>query len=740
MSGNDINRRDFLKFLGLGGVGAATLSGCDMPTTVTLEEGKEKVVAYLAPEEYAIPGIANYFASTCQQCPAGCGVHGRVREGRVLKLEGNPMARNGRGLCQMGQASIQTHYNPDRITQPMARKGGSLTPVSWDEAWKMMGEKVSGVGAGRSAWVTGTISGHQAKLLDTLGKAWGGKDHYVYENVNNAVGEAVNEAVLGDPMPAYRLDKAKSVLSFGADFLGTWLSPTHFCSEYAKFRSGDRGVLIQVEPKMTLTGGNADLWVPARPGTEGVMAMGIANVLLTKNQVKGDALPKAALDEIAKYNVDKVTQITGVSGDSLVRIANYLKERSPSLVLAGESAQGHVNGYQNTMAAMMLNVLLGNVGKTIQPSNSMAFSDLKARTGSSRALTDFAKAAGAGKYDVVFFQGTNPVYSAPAHVGMADKLAKVPFKVALSMFQDETTMMADLVLPLVSPYEDWGTTVAPYQPIEADISVTQPLMKKLYPDTMGMGDILLSMLKFHKVEGYADYADYYAYLRSQLSKMPASVKGGKSDADFWSLALQHGLIKAPTSKGSSLKAKLGNLRQAAYEPSNEYPLHLVPSTNQNMYDGRNANIPWLQEAPDQISKVYWDSWAELHPKTAAKLGVKEGEYIRIESDQGAIETQVYIHKGVHVDAVGVAKGRGHEEYGRYAKGNGVNVMKILSAAVEEKSGEMATYATRVRISKTGRSEHMPRLGGSETQVGRRLVSSVSADVFRRTEGGDTDVA
>lgn len=739
MSGNDINRRDFLKFMGLGGVGAATLSGCDMPTTITLEEGKEKVVSYLAPEEYAIPGIGVWFASTCQQCPSGCGVHGRVREGRLLKLEGNPAAMNGRGLCQMGQASVQSHYNPDRITQPMARKGGALTPIGWEEAWQLMGDKVSGVGAGRSAWFTGTISGHQSKLLDALNEAWGSKEHYVYETVNNAVGEAVNEAVLGDPMPAYRLDKAKSILSFGADFLGTWLSPVHFSREYVKFRSGDRGVLIQVEPKMTLTGGNADLWVAARPGTEGVLALGVANVLLTKGQVKGDRLPQTALDEIAKYDVNKVTEITGVGGDTLVRIANHVVNHSPSLVLSGESAHNHVNGYQNAMAAMMLNVLLGNVGKTIEPSNSMAFEDLKAKRGNSRALVDFAKAVDAGKYDVVFFLGANPVYSAPAHLAMADKLAKVPFKVALSMFPDETSMAADLVLPLSSPYEEWATVVAPYQPRDAAISMAQPLMKQLSPTTMALGDLLLAMLKHHQVEGYTDYDDYYAYLRAALERMPASVKGGKSGDAFWSAVLQQGLIKAPAKTGS-LKVSLGDIRQSGYQSGGDYPLHLVPSTNQNMYDGRNANLPWLQEAPDQISKVFWDSWAEIHPKTAAKLGVKEGDYIRIESDHGAIETQVYIYKGVHVDAIAVPMGRGHEGYGRYAKGVGVNPLKILSPAIEKRSGEMATYATRVRVSKTGRHAELPRLGGSETQVGRRLVSTVTAGVFRRTEGGDTNVA
>ncbi len=736
MSGNDINRRDFLKYVGLGGVGAATLSGCDMPTTITLEEGEEKVVSYLAPEEYVIPGIGVNFASTCQQCPSGCGVHGRVREGRVLKLEGNPNSPvNGSGLCGMGQASLQAHYNPDRIKQPMLRKGGSLQAVSWEEAWNALGEKASS-SQGRGAWFTGTVSGHQAVLLDAINKQWGGKDHYVYETINNAVGEAVNKAVLNDVAPSYRIDKAKAILSFGADFLGTWMSPVHFAQQYAKFRQGDRGVLMMVEPNMSLTGANADLWVPANPGTEGVVALGVANVLITKHMADGSVLPASVLNTIKQYSVAKVTEISGIGGDTLVRMATHLKNNSPSLVLSGESAHNHANGYQNAMAVMALNVLLGNVGKTIEPSNSLAFDELRAKRGSTRALTEFGNAIDAGKYDVVFFYGTNPVFTAPESVGFKDKLAKVPFKVALSMFPDETTMAADLVLPLSSPYEEWATNVAPYQPKEGAISMSQPLMKQLYPETRSFGDILLSILKHHKVDEYASYDNYYAYLRSALAKLPSAVKGGKDDVGFWNASVQDGFVKAPTTAGS-FKVSLGDVSQAGYTPGE---MHLSPSSRQTFWDGRNANLPWIQEQPDQISKVFWDSWAEIHPKTAAKLGVKEGDYVRIESEHGTIEAQVYIYKGVHPNVVAVPMGQGHTEYGRYAKGVGANPLAILAPTREEKTGEMALYATRVRVTKTGRGGELPRLGGSEVQAGRKIVGTVTADVFRRTEGGGSHVA
>jgi len=239
-----IDRRNFLKVLGLGGAGAA-LAGCDMPSYATLEEGEEQVFSYLAPEEYVVPGIGVWYASTCLQCSAGCGVHGRVREGRALKLEGNPDTAVNKGkLCQMGQAALQTHYNPDRITSPRIGEKN----VTWPEALAFIKEKVTGA----PVWMTGSISGHQAVLLDTHLNASGGGAHYAVETVNAQVWQAACADALGDAQPNLHIDKALSVLSFGADFLGTWISPVKFMSDYGKFRAAPRGVLTVVEPAMTL--------------------------------------------------------------------------------------------------------------------------------------------------------------------------------------------------------------------------------------------------------------------------------------------------------------------------------------------------------------------------------------------------------------------------------------------------------------------------------------------------------
>ncbi len=406
-------------------------------------------------------------------------------------------------------------------------------------------------------------------------------------------------------------------------------------------------------------------------------------------------------------------------------------------MLVGASAANHKHGYETAAAAMMLNVILGNIGKTVVSTGEFPFPQLLPIRGNSRDLLAFSEGAGSGAFDVAFIYGTNPVYTAPKFLNLEAKLEKVPFKVVLSQFHDETTKLADVVLPLASALEDWGTHVPPYQPAKATIAIQQPLMDKLYPETKGFGDSVLTLLKMRNADEYNQFDDYYAYLRSAFKAMPSEHKGGLDDDDFWMLILQKGVLAVNTGS-KALTSNPLDITSPTDEKDVNYPLHLVPSGRLGMWDGRHANIPWLQEAPDQISKVVWGSWAELHPKTAARIGVKTGDLISVSSVAGDIEVPVYLYRGVHPDVVAVPMGQGHTEYGRYAKDRGVNPLKIVSSTADEKTGELALYGTRVKITKVDRKptfdEKMIRFGGSESQVGRKLVASVSADQFNRTEG------
>lgn len=724
---NDFNRRDFLKVLGWGGT-AVALSGCGY---TSIEDGKETIASYVAPPSYVIPSISNYFNSTCAQCDAACNIMVRVREGRALKAEGNASSPINRGkMCGLGQSGIQAHYNPDRVRTPLL-KGQA---VAWDKALEEINTRLNGVKGDEIAFITGGMSGHAQALLGNYMDALGSKNHFSYEAISPSVVRAANKKAYGVSMPRYRIDKAKVVVSFGADFLGAWISPVYFSQLYAQFRKGTRpegrGVLVQIEPKMTLTGANADRWLGIRPGTEGILALGLINAL----GAAGVKVP-ADIAAVAKdYTPERASMDSGVSFDQINKLAALLKDRSPSLILAGGAAEGYAHGSQNAIAIAMLNHVLGNVGKTVEAAADVPFPQLAPTVGNRAALTALNDGLAAGKYKVVFSYAANPVYSAPSALKFKDNFNKAGFKVVFAQYLDETALAADLVLPLDSAMEDWATVVPEYMAAPetgygdsyAQLSLRQPVMERLYPDTRSVGDILLALLKQRKADDYKGFDDFYAYLRGAVLKNKAALGGAGDDEIFWNETVSKGIVplKGIAGKLSGKASVAGLALPAPAAPDASYPLRLIPSVSASMRDGRNANEPWLQESPDPLTTIVWDSWVEIHPKTAAKLGIAEGDIVEVASKSGSIKAQAYLFPGIHPDAVSVPVGYGHEAMGRYAKGVGANVFGILDPVYDKETGELALNETNVKLSKTGEriiivKEEGP-VGGS--QAGRKKIA------------------
>jgi anaerobic selenocysteine-containing dehydrogenase len=368
------------------------------------------------------------------------------------------------------------------------------------------------------------------------------------------------------------------------------------------------------------------------------------------------------------------------------------------------------------------------------------FPQMMPAVGNRASLTALNEGLAAAKYKVVFSYAANPVYSAPASMKFKDNYGRAGFKVAFAQYLDETAMAADLVLPLDSALEDWATVVSEYSAAPegnasyAQISLRQPLMERLYPDTRSLGDVLLALLKQKKPADYKDFEDFYSYLRSAVLKNKVALGASAKDDDeaFWNATLSHGLL-ATKGVAGNLSGKVsaaGFALPAPVTPDASYPLRLIPSISHAMRDGRNANQPWLQESPDPMTTIVWDSWVEIHPQTAAKLGIVEGDIVEVTSKSGSIKSQAYIFPGIHPDAVSVPLGYGHEGMGRYAKGVGANVFAMLDPVFDKETGELAMHETSVKVSKTGErviivKEEGPA-GGS--QAGRaKIAVKVSTD-------------
>jgi anaerobic selenocysteine-containing dehydrogenase len=246
------------------------------------------------------------------------------------------------------------------------------------------------------------------------------------------------------------------------------------------------------------------------------------------------------------------------------------------------------------------------------------------------------------------------------------------------------------------------------------------------------------LLKQHRPDEYKGYEDFYSYLRSAMVSIKGALGGANEDDDtFWDTALSRGVVKlvgAPVNISSNASAK-GLVVPAPFVEDSAYPLHLIPAVSASMRDGRNANEPWLQESPDPLTTIVWDSWVEMHPKTAAKLGIVEGDIVEVASRSGAIKAQVYVFTGIHPDVISMPLGYGHEAMGRYAKGVGVNAFKILDPIFDKETGELAMHETRVKVSKAGQRVVIVKDEGPAggNQMGRKIAVRMSSSKVNLSE-------
>jgi molybdopterin-containing oxidoreductase family iron-sulfur binding subunit len=675
-------RRDFLKLVGLGVAGAA--AGCAQPPA-------EKLLPYLVAPEDILPGVAYWYRSTCRECPAGCGVMVKAREGRAIKIEGDPNHPNGLGgLCARGQASLQGLYDPDRIKTPLLREGSAWKPVSWDEAMATVAARL-GEARGSMLLLSGLESGSFRALAGEFASQMGGR-HVMWEPFGYEAVRTANQRTFGvAAVPQYDLAAARCVVSFGADFLETFAAPTAQQRGFATMR-GRRddgfGHFIAVEPRLSLTGANADEWVAVRAGGEMALALGMAHVILAEGL--GPAADRAALAAaVAAFTPEAVAQQTDVPAESIRRLARMFAKQSPSLAIAGGiSAQGP-QATALVAAVNLLNHAAGNVGRTMRFERAQEFDGLA-------SFAEFAEqvaAMAAGQVGALVVHGSNPVHVSPAWLGVADAMAKVPFKVALATSLDETAARCDLVLPVRHALEDFGDATT----TRGVWSLQQASMRPVATfDSRPAGDVLIAAAKAAG-QGAAWPEAWFDYLKARWQGLHGRFGRGRDFDTFWNEALASGGVWEDPAPVPVRWLGAPAFEAGAVTRDGEYALVLHPSNH--FYDGRGANKAWLQELPDMTSKTVWGSWVELHPETARALGVANGDPVKVETSAGALEAPAYLYAGIRKDTVAVALGQGHEEYGRYAKGRGVNAFRLVPEALDAASGALAFAGASAKLAR-----------------------------------------
>ncbi len=689
-------------------------------------EPLEQIIPYVIPPENSVPGVPDYYSSTCRECPAGCGVVVKTREGRAIKMEGNPDSPINRGaLCALGQSSLQGLYNPDRIKSPLVKdESGKFRVTTWEESEKSLAAKIQDIivrgEGGKIVYLDGVSTGSYDNLVKIWSDAIGAK-RYSYETFSNEPLKKANEIFFGvKSIPSYKIENAEYLLSFGADFLETWLSPVSNGKAFGEMRSlkkGKIGKVVQVEPRMSMTAANADRMVQINPGTEIYLALGIANALMRKVKNTEDYLRPLVRD----YTPETVSKKTSVPVETIYEIAEEFLSKK-SLAIGGGTATTASNATELLVVINLLNYLGGNLNETTDFADTLAISE----SNSYKEMLSLIRDMEDGKVEILIVRGTNPAFVIPDSAGFKEAMKKVPFKVSFSSFIDETAEQCSLIMPDSHTLESWGD----FRTRKGFHSIVQPAVSRVF-NTKQSGDVIISVSsRIGATKNLFAVSDYHSFVKDYWKRMGNELFPDKPFNRFWSDALKKGGVSIPLHPKNvsvSEKMKLFSFsgRGAYFQGGGN--MYLVSFPSAKYYDGRGANKPWLQELPDSLTSIMWDSWVEVNPHTAKSMGIKDGSHIKVESSFGSFETQAFVREGIMPDTIAVPIGLGHKSYGRYAKDMGVNPMEIMSPVSDSLSGGYAWFSTKVTITPTGKEGSLVRRQYTQSQEGREVARTVDVN-------------
>ncbi|HLC27072.1 MAG TPA: molybdopterin-dependent oxidoreductase [bacterium] len=814
-----MKRRDFLKLSG-GATAGAVLAGLGFQNLLVhaLPTGTED-------SGTGVPGVPSWANTICQQCPGGCGVRVKLVDGRAINISGNPLYPiNREGVCPKGISGLQALYDPDRIKGPLKRVGergsGKWQQITWEEAVATVASELKALrqkGEPQSAvFVTGQVRGLMVDLFSRFALTYGTPNHI--RHTSGIDGSALPSYLLQGVRQqiAYDLENASYILSFGSSFLEAGWSPVRQIRAYGILRqgkAGSRAKIVQIEPRLSMTAAKADEWVAINPGTDGALALGIARVILDERLYNESFLSqhtvgledwtdssgqkhtgfKALVQQ--NYAVDRVAEITGVPVETIIRIAREFARNRPAIAMAEQEVAMHTAGLYARMAVHCLNALVGSIdtpGGTVLsmevPLEPLPHVDKDAiaqrglsfprldRAGSTEfplaesAYEFLPEALATGKpykAKALFLYYSNPLHSLADSARVRKALESVPLIVSFSPFPDDSTNIADLILPDHTYLERWqDDPMLPVTP-HSVFGVRKPVVKPLF-NTMHTGDFLIKLAQAsggsvaqafpwkdfpaviqHRVQGlfkarrgtivqtegedawaqqlaergvwspsYASFEEFWKQLVEKGGWWDPSYRFGEwsrvfrtpsGKFEFFSQILRERLVSLSGNQG--LEALLKKARVEArgdlvflphFEPERfvgdekSYPFHLNPYKLM----AHGSNQPFLLEILGPQLNTRWDTWAELHPEEAKKLGVKDGDSIWLESPLGKIQTRAKLYVGTMPRVVNIPFGLGHEAGGRWAQGIGVNPNRIMSGVEFDRlAGFPALFATRIKISK-----------------------------------------
>ncbi len=614
-------RRDFLKFLGFSTLAATVVSSCEMPV--------RRAIPYAIKPEDITPGVPNYYASTFVDGGDYCAVIIKTRDGRPIKVEGNEMSSITKGgTSARVQASVLNLYDKARLRFPgspaVDGKGMKNVESTFEAIDKMIKE---GIGSKPGYLLTNSILSPSTKevIAQFLAK-YPNVKHVVYDAISYSGMLQANEASYGKrTLPTYHFDKAQTIVSLGADFLGTWLSPVEFAKSYAKGRKvSAKNFKIsrhyQIEANHTITGAAADSRATCRPSEMGLVATALYNEVTGGAKVQ---LPSAKLTEM------------------VAKAAADLKKGNGMVVC----------GSNDVNVQIVINAINDKIGANGTTVNWTSTSNL--RQGIDSEMVALTEAMAAGQVGSIFIHGANPVYEYFDGKKFADGLAKVPLTVSFAERMDETAQKCKYIVPDHNYLESWGDA----EPKPNYISLMQPGIAPLFK-TRSFQDSLLTW-----AGSTTRYEDFWkSYWTGKLG----------SQANF-EKALQDGVIEPAGDMPIGGAAFAGNVNDAiakiqAKKSGNGMEVMIYQKVAMG-HGGAWSNNPWLLEMPDPITRATWDNYACVSPKKARELGAEltginevdpKKHVITVKGANYSVNLPLIVVPGMHNDVVAIAVGYGRD--------------------------------------------------------------------------------
>lgn len=650
-----ISRRKFLALVGA----SAALAG----TACTDYRDKGEIVPYNVKPEEIIVGKPNYYASTCTLCANACGILIKTREGRPIKVDGNPDHPVNKGkICAKGQANVLNLYDPERLKNPLKKRSIGFSEIDWSEADKEILAAFAFAGSKEIAIITNSITSPTSlKVLEDFKTKYPSVKIYSYELFNDSVKNSAWKKCYGSwNYPLLKWNEAKIILSLESDFLGN----EHNRVETARLFSENRDIdskkftrLYVFESNLSLTGINSDYRLRLRPEAQYDFVMSLIQELKNKGAINlqlntsGYSLKSFA----SKFNLD-LTILNNLVDD-------LISNKGKTIIDAGNSLNENVH-----IAVNLLNASLGNnqmfrtdsaVSKLFDLTNADEFESLVAKMN-------------AGNVAAVIHFDSNPVYHLSPEFDYKKALSKVSLVISLSERATETTASSNFVLPINHNFESWGDS----KTRAGIISLQQPVIAPL-SNTRHKEAILLTWISGSS-ETYNEKL-YHEYLMKNWETSIYPTLNSKLDFKrFWLGALHDGIVltnenvSAIPTINSNVSSYINN---QTFE-SKGYTL--VIRENYYLGDGRLAHNGWLQELPHPVSKIAWDNYAALSESTCKQLDLKNNDVIEVTINNRKLKLPVFMQAGVADDVICIESGYGREDSGTVANGVGFNVNTLLS--------------------------------------------------------------